>query len=242
MIPLEERKVNYKKDFFERPAFLTVSGQLSVENYACAVGDCYTFGPTFRAEQSHTTRHLAEFWMIEPEIVFADLDDLMDLTEDYVKYCLRYVMENSADDIEFFNQQVDTGLKDRLLNVIEKPVTRITYTEAVAVLADHVKQKKIKFKEQPVWGIDLGSEHERYLAEKVYEGPTIVYNYPKSFKAFYMRQNDDGKTVQAMDMLVPGIGELVGGSTREERLDKLDALIVEKGLQPESYWWYRQLR
>jgi len=247
-LPFEERKINYKKDFFGKPAFLTVSGQLSVENFNNAVGDCYTFGPTFRAENSNTSRHLAEFWMIEPEICFANLDDVMDLTEDYVKYCLRYVLENNADDIEFFNSWVDKGLKERLLNVAEKDVVRITYTEAIDILVDHQKTKKVKFtvdKKNPVkleWGIDLDSQHERYLAEKVFQGPIMVYNYPKSFKAFYMRGNEDGKTVQAMDMLVPGIGELVGGSAREERLDVLDAMIVEKGLKVEDYWWYRDQR
>ena len=242
LIPLEERKINYKKDFFGKPAFLTVSGQLSVENYNCAIGDCYTFGPTFRAENSNTSRHLAEFWMIEPEICFADLNDVMDLTEDYVKYCLRYVMQNNADDIEFFNKHIDTTLKERLDNVVQSEVVRITYTDAIALLVDHMQQKKKKFAVKPVWGLDMGSEHERYLAEEVFKGPIIVYNYPKDFKAFYMRQNDDGKTVQAMDMLVPKIGELVGGSAREERLDKLDAMIEEKKLEKEAYWWYRELR
>lgn len=242
LIPFEERKVNYKKDFFHKPAFLTVSGQINVETYACGVGDVYTFGPTFRAEKSDTSRHLAEFWMIEPEMAFCELTDVMDCAEDYMKYCLRYVMANNADDMDFFNQWVDKGLKARLQNVIDTPTTRLTYTAAVELLLAHVQEKKVKFKELPYWGIDLGSEHERYLAEKVYGGPVIVYDYPKSFKAFYMKQNDDGKTVQAMDMLVPGIGELIGGSAREEDLDKLDAMLAEKGLNPEDYWWYRDLR
>jgi len=220
-----------------------VSGQINVETYACGMGDVYTFGPTFRAEKSDTSRHLAEFWMIEPELCFAELPDVMDCAEDYVKYCLRYIMENNADDVEFLNSWVDKGLKDRLNNVISKDFVRISYTEAIAVLEDHLKTKKVKkFNEKPYWGIDMGSEHERYLAEKVYNGPISVYDFPKDFKSFYMRGNEDGKTVQAFDMLVPGIGELIGGSAREERLDKLDAMIESKGLVKEDYWWYRELR
>jgi asparaginyl-tRNA synthetase len=187
LIPFEERKVNYKKDFFSKPAFLTVSGQLSVENFACGMGDVYTFGPTFRAENSNTTRHLAEFWMIEPEIAFADLNDVMDLAEDYVKYCIRYVIANNADDIDFFNSWVDKGLKDRLENVTSNQFKRLSYTEAIELLIEHVKEKKVKFDIQPSWGMDMGSEHERYLAEKVFKMPVCVFNYPKTFKAFYMR-------------------------------------------------------
>lgn len=242
MIPADERLVNYKKDFFGKPAMLTVSGQLSVENYCCSVGDVYTFGPTFRAENSNTSRHLAEFWMIEPELAFAELTDVMDCAEDYTKYCVRYILENNKDDVAFFNQWVDKELAARMANIAEEPFKRISYTEAVELLAEHLKEKKVKFQVKPVWGLDLGSEHERYLAEKVFQRPTIVYNYPKDFKAFYMKQNQDGKTVQAMDMLVPGIGELIGGSAREESLEKLDAMIKEKGLELEPYWWYRDLR
>lgn len=242
IIPLEDRKVNYKKDFFGKPAFLTVSGQLNVENYACAVGDVYTFGPTFRAENSNTSRHLAEFWMIEPEIVFAELSDVMDCAEDYTKFCVKYVLENNLDDIDFFNQYVDTTLKEKLLKLAEVPFVRITYTDAIELLVKDLTEKKVKFLVKPVWGMDMGSEHERYLAEKVFGQPIMVYNYPKAFKAFYMKQNEDGKTVQAMDMLVPGIGELIGGSAREENLEKLDAMIKEKNLEIESYWWYRELR
>jgi asparaginyl-tRNA synthetase len=242
VIPFDERKVNYKKDFFSKPAYLTVSGQLSVENFACGMGDVYTFGPTFRAENSNTTRHLAEFWMIEPEIAFADLSDVMDLAEDYVKYCIRYVMTNNADDVDFFNTWVDKGLKDRLDNVTGNEFKRLSYTDAIELLIEHVKDKKVKFDIQPSWGMDMGSEHERYLAEKVFKMPVCVFNYPKTFKAFYMRQNEDGKTVAAMDMLVPGIGELIGGSQREERLDRLDKAIIEKGLEIEPYWWYRESR
>jgi len=196
LIPLEERKVDYRSDFFRKPSFLTVSGQINVETYACGMGDVYTFGPTFRAEKSDTSRHLAEFWMIEPELCFAEVGDVMDCAEDYVKYCLRYIMENNADDVEFFNQWVDKGLKARLENVINTPFVRISYTEAIETLETHLREKKVKkFNEKPYWGIDMGSEHERYLAEKVYNGPICVYNFPKSFKAFYMRANDDGKTV-----------------------------------------------
>jgi asparaginyl-tRNA synthetase len=215
---------------------------LSVENFCQAVGDVYTFGPTFRAENSNTTRHLAEFWMIEPEIAFADLDDVMDLAEDYVKYCIRYVCKNNADDIDFFNQWVDKNLKARLENVTSNQFKRLSYTDAIELLTQHVKDKKVKFDTPVSWGMDMGSEHERYLAEKVFQMPVCVFNYPKTFKAFYMRQNEDGKTVRAMDMLVPGIGELIGGSQREERLERLDAAIKEKGLEIEPYWWYREQR
>lgn len=241
LIPFEERKYNYRTDFFRKPAFLTVSGQINVETYCCGMGDVYTFGPTFRAEHSDTTRHLAEFWMIEPELCFADLNDVMCCAEDYVKYCLRYVFENNADDIEYFNT-LDKELKPRLQNIMDTPFTRLTYTDAIKLIDEHLKDKKIKFKVKPKWGDDLGSEHERYLAEKVYMGPVSVYDYPRSFKAFYMRANEDGTTVQAFDMLVPGIGELIGGSAREERLEKLDEMLAEKNLNQADYWWYRELR
>jgi asparaginyl-tRNA synthetase len=187
MIPLEDRKVDYKKDFFGKPAFLTVSGQLSVENFNAAVGDVYTFGPTFRAEESHTSRHLAEFWMIEPELCFATLSDVMDCAEDYLKYCLRYVLENNADDIDYFNEWVDKTLKERLQAVVASEFKRLTYTDAIEILIQDLKDKKIKFEVKPEWGMDMGSEHERYLAEKVFKSPIMVYNYPKTFKAFYMR-------------------------------------------------------
>lgn len=189
--------MNYKEDFFDKPAFLTVSGQLSVENYCCALGDVYTFGPTFRAENSNTTRHLAEFWMIEPEIAFADLDDNMNLAEDYLKYCLRYVLLNNADDIAYFTaeekadktkkEKFELALQQRLEQVADTPFKRISYTECIGVLEEHMKAKKVKFLETPAWGKDMQSEHERYLAEKVYNMPIIVYNYPKEFKAFYMK-------------------------------------------------------
>jgi asparaginyl-tRNA synthetase len=180
--------------------------------------------------------------MIEPEIVFAELSDVMDVAEDYTKYCIRYILENNADDIDFFNQWVDKGLLARLKNIADEPFERITYTDACELLCTHLAEKKVKFEKKPVWGTDLGSEHERYLAEKVFKKPVICYNYPKAFKAFYMKANPDGKTVQAMDMLVPGIGELIGGSAREENLEKLDLAIKEKGLELDPYWWYRELR
>ena len=187
VVPIEQRKINYKKDFFGKPAFLTCSGQLSVETYACAVGDVYTFGPTFRAENSNTSRHLAEFWMIEPEIVFAELSDVMDCAEDYTKFCVKYLLENNMDDINFFNEWVDKTLKERLVQLSEVPFVRITYTEAIDILIKDLADKKVKFDVKPEWGMDMGSEHERYLAEKVFKQPIIVYNYPKTFKAFYMK-------------------------------------------------------
>ena len=180
--------------------------------------------------------------MIEPEIVFAELSDVMDCAEDYTKFCVRYVLENNLDDIEFFTQFVDKELKARLQQLATVQFTRISYTDAIALLESHVAEKKVKFLVKPSWGMDMGSEHERYLAEKVFCQPIIVFNYPKTFKAFYMKQNDDGKTVQAMDMLVPGIGELIGGSAREENLERLDAMIKEKNLEIDAYWWYRELR
>ena len=222
------------------------------------MGDVYTFGPTFRAENSNTSRHLAEFWMIEPEIAFADLDDNMDLAEDYLKYCLKYVLLNNADDIAYFageekrkndktkkakkKVEMEELLDERLQLVANTPFKRISYTECIEILEQHMKEKKVKFENKPTWGIDMGSEHERYLAEKVYKQPIIVYNYPMAFKSFYMKRNEDGKTCQAMDVLVPYIGELMGGSVREENLEKLDETMREKGLAKEPYWWYRELR
>jgi len=235
-----EKKIDYSKDFFGKPSFLTVSGQLSVENYCCALTSVYTFGPTFRAENSHTSRHLAEFWMIEPELAFADINDDMDCAEDYLKYCVKYAMTHHRGDLEFFEKQVEKGLIARLENLLAEPFKRLTYTEAIEVLKK--EQKKAKFKVPVEWGMDLGSEHERHLAEKVYKKPTILYNYPKDIKAFYMRLNEDEKTVAAMDVLAPGIGEVVGGSQREERLDVLDRRITEMGLDVKDYWWYRDLR
>ncbi len=219
-----------------------MSGQLNVENYCCALSDVYTFGPTFRAENSHTSRHLSEFWMIEPELAFATLQDNMECAEDYLKYCLDYVLTNNAEELEFFNQFVEKGLIERLKKVVNTPFKRVTYTEGVEILEQHIKNKKVKFENKVYWGVDLASEHEKFLTDKVFEGPIILYNYPKDIKAFYMKQNDDGKTVQAMDVLVPRIGEVIGGSAREENLEKLDRRIEECKLEKESYWWYRQLR
>jgi asparaginyl-tRNA synthetase len=246
-LPKSSSAIDYTKDFFGKPAFLTVSGQLSVENYCCALSNVYTFGPTFRAENSHTSRHLAEFWMIEPELAFADLFDDMDCAEDYVKFCVQYALDNNREELEWFEDKLPAdgcagavGLVARLENLLKEPFGRLTYTEAVEILIQH--SPKAKFEVPVTWGMDLGSEHERYLVEKVMNKATFVYNYPKDIKAFYMRLNDDQKTVAATDMLVPGIGELIGGSQREERLDVLDIRCKEMNLDPKDYWWYRELR
>merc|ERR1719401_1091967 len=239
-LPKAEGKIDYSKDFFGKKSFLTVSGQLSVENYCCALSSVYTFGPTFRAENSHTSRHLAEFWMIEPELAFADIKDDMQCAEDYLKYCVRYAMEHNRSDLDWFDANVEKGLVARLQNLLAEPFARITYTEAIEILTREAP--KANFSEAVEWGMDLGSEMERYLCEKIYRKPTIVYNYPKDIKAFYMRLNDDNKTVGAMDCLAPGIGEVIGGSQREERLDVLDRRITEMNLEPKDYWWYRELR
>lgn len=234
----EDGKVDYTKDFFGRPVNLTVSGQLSVETHCMAFGKVYTFGPTFRAENSNTTRHAAEFWMIEPEIAFADLNDDMELAEAMLKYIIQYCMENAREELEFFNQFVDKTLLERLEHILSSEFAHVTYTEAIELLKPHADQF-----EYPVdWGIDLQTEHERYLTEKIYQKPVFVTDYPKEIKAFYMRQNDDGKTVAAMDLLVPGVGEIIGGSQREERLDILLAKMKELGLKEEDYWWYLDLR
>ena len=229
---------NKEEHFFGRPAHLTCSGQLNAEIYALAMSDVYTFGPTFRAENSNTSRHLAEFWMIEPEMAFADIHDDMDSAEAYLKYVLKYVLENCQEDMELFNKFVSKGITERLQHVVETPFERVTYTEAV----DIIEKSGKKFEYQIRWGSDLQSEHERYLAEEHFKKPVIVIDYPKDIKAFYMRMNDDGKTVAAMDILVPGIGEIVGGSQREERLDRLEQRIEEMGFNKEDYWWYLELR
>jgi asparaginyl-tRNA synthetase len=234
----EEGKVDYKQDFFEKETNLTVSGQLEGETYALAFRNIYTFGPTFRAENSNTTRHAAEFWMIEPEIAFADLMDDMDLAEDMVKYIINYVMENAPEEMAFFNSFIDNTLFERLNNVVSSDFGRITYTEAVDLL---IKCGE-KFEYPVAWGVDLQTEHERYLTEKVFKKPLFVTDYPKDIKSFYMRLNDDGKTVAAADLLVAGVGELIGGSQREERLDVLEARLEEMGLNKEDYWWYLELR
>jgi len=230
--------VDFEKDFFGREAFLTVSGQLNVETYACAMSRVYTFGPTFRAENSNTRRHLAEFWMIEPEIAFADLDDDVQLAEDFLKSIYRSLLEERADDMAFFAKFVDKGAVDRLEKLVASTFERMDYGEAIARLEKAPK----KFEFAVSWGVDLQSEHERYLTEEVVGGPVAVVNYPKEIKAFYMRLNDDGKTVAAMDVLAPGIGEIIGGSQREERLDVLDRRLDEVGLPKEPYGWYRDLR
>lgn len=234
----EQGNVDYSQDFFGKEAFLTVSGQLNVETYACAMSKVYTFGPTFRAENSNTSRHLAEFWMIEPEIAFASLSDAADLAEQLLKYVLKAVLEERADDMAFFQQRVDKGVLDRLNKVINSDFTRMDYTDAIEILQNCGKQ----FENPVSWGIDLNSEHERYLAEEHVGGPVVLQNYPKDIKAFYMRLNDDGKTVAAMDVLAPGIGEIIGGSAREDRLDVFDSRLAELGLNKEDYSWYRDLR
>lgn len=234
----EDGKVDYTKDFFQKPVSLTVSGQLNVETYAMAFANVYTFGPTFRAERSNTTRHAAEFWMIEPEMAFADLSDDMDCAEDMVKFIIRHVMETCPEELAFLNKFIDTGLLDRLNNVVNNEFVRLTYTEAISIL----EKVKNRFEFPVYWGADLQSEHERYLTEEVYKKPVFLTDYPKEIKAFYMRLNDDGKTVAAADMLVPGIGELVGGSQREERMDILLARMAEMGLKEEDYTFYTDLR
>lgn len=231
-------KVDYTKDFFSKPAYLTVSGQLNGEIFASALSDVYTFGPTFRAENSNTSRHLAEFWMIEPEMAFADLNDDMDCVESYLKYVLNELLKNCAEDMHFFEKHISPGLIARLQQVVDTPFERATYTYAVRIL-----EKSNKAFEFPVkWGLDLQSEHERYLAEEFFAKPVIITDYPKEIKAFYMRANDDNKTVAAMDVLVPKVGEIVGGSQREERLDLLEKKLHEVGLPAEEYWWYLELR
>ncbi|QSX28496.1 asparagine--tRNA ligase [Shewanella cyperi] len=234
----EAGKVDYDQDFFGKEAFLTVSGQLNGETYACALSKIYTFGPTFRAENSNTSRHLAEFWMVEPEVAFANLDDVAGLAEAMLKYAFKAVLAERMDDLTFFAERVESSVIERLQNFVSSDFAQVDYTDAVTIL-----QNCGKTFEFPVeWGIDLQSEHERYLAEEHFKAPVVVKNYPKDIKAFYMRLNEDGKTVAAMDVLAPGIGEIIGGSQREERLDVLDARLEEMGLNKEDYWWYRDLR
>ncbi len=231
-------KIDYSQDFFGKEARLTVSGQLNGEMYATALGDIYTFGPTFRAENSNTTRHAAEFWMIEPEMAFADLTDDMNLAEDMVRYCVKHIMENCAEDLELFEKFVAPGLKDTLDTIVNNDFARITYSEAIEIM----KNSGEKFEYAPEYGVDMQTEHERFLAEKYFKRPVIVRDYPKEIKAFYMRLNDDGKTVAAMDVLVPGIGELIGGSQREERYDVLVKRIEEIGMTEADYEWYLDSR
>ena len=252
----EDGSINFKEDFFGRATNLTVSGQLEGELGATAFGEIYTFGPTFRAENSNTARHLAEFWMIEPEMAFCDLEDNMNLAEEFIRYIIKYVMDNNKEDLDFLAQRLsdeekqlpqdkrsEMGLLEKLEFILNNNFERLTYTDAIEILKDsnHNKKKKFQF---PItgWGMDLQSEHERWLVEKHFKKPVILYNYPKEFKAFYMRQNDDGNTVAAMDILAPGIGEIVGGSQREERLDKLETRMKEMNIPAEELWWYLDTR
>lgn len=234
----KEGHIDFSEDFFGKESNLTVSGQLNAEAYALAFGKVYTFGPTFRAENSNTARHAAEFWMIEPEIAFAELEDDMELAEDMVKYVINYVMENAPEEMQFFNQFIDKEVLDRLNLVVSSEFGHVTYTEAIELL----KKSGEVFSYPVEWGCDLQTEHERYLTEKIFKKPVFVTDYPKEIKAFYMRMNDDNKTVRAMDLLVPGVGELIGGSQREERLEILEARMEELGLKKEDYWWYLELR
>ncbi len=234
----DEGDIDYGEDFFGKEANLTVSGQLNVETYAMAFRNVYTFGPTFRAENSNTPRHAAEFWMIEPEMAFADLIDDMDIAEEMIKYVITYVREHAKDEMAFFSKFIDKGLHERLDNVVNNDFERITYTKAVELLKESGKEFEYKVE----WGSDLQTEHERYLTEEVFNKPVFVTDYPKDIKAFYMKLNDDDKTVAAMDLLVPGVGEIIGGSQREDNLDVLLGRMEEMGLNEEDYWWYLDLR
>ena len=250
----DDGKIDYKEDFFGRETNLTVSGQLEGELAALALSKIYTFGPTFRAENSNTTRHLAEFWMIEPEMAFFELEDNMNLAEDFVKYVIKYALENCTDDLNFLDKRLaedekskpqnerSIPLLEKLWSVVDTPFERLTYTEAIDILLKSKAHKEKKFKYDVAWGIDLQSEHERYLVEKHFKKPVILTNYPREIKAFYMKQDDDGKTVRAMDVLFPGIGEIIGGSQREDNYDKLLARIHEVGIEPEALWWYLETR
>jgi asparaginyl-tRNA synthetase len=234
----DDGAIDYSQDFFGKPAYLTVSGQLEAEVMAMAFSNVYTFGPTFRAENSNTSRHLAEFWMVEPEMAFCDLAGDMDLAEAFLKFVFKAVLEECAEDMEFFNQRIDSSVLDRANHIIASGFERVTYTKAIEILT----QADRSFEYPVEWGADLQSEHERYLAEEYFKKPVIVYDYPIGIKAFYMRANDDGKTVAAMDVLAPGIGEIIGGSQREERLDDLIQRIINQGLNLDDYWWYLDLR
>ncbi|KJF77256.1 asparaginyl-tRNA synthetase [Morganella morganii] len=234
----DKGEVDFSEDFFGREAFLTVSGQLNGEAYASALSKIYTFGPTFRAENSNTSRHLAEFWMVEPEVAFANLDDVAGLAEAMLKYVFKAVLEERRDDLEFFAERINKEAIERLERFVTSDFAQVDYTDAIKILENCGKT----FENEVYWGVDMSSEHERYLAEEHFKAPVVVKNYPKAIKAFYMRENEDGKTVAAMDVLAPGIGEIIGGSQREERLDKLDARFDELGMNKEDYWWYRDLR
>ena len=234
----EQGEVDFSEDFFSKEAFLTVSGQLNVEAYCLAMSRVYTFGPTFRAENSNTSRHLAEFWMVEPEIAFADLDDLADLAEDFLKYIFEYVLQHCDEDMAFFAKRIEPMAIERMQQFLTQPFNRVDYGEAIDILKDCGKD----FEFPVEWGVDLQTEHERYLSEQHFKSPVIVKNYPTEIKAFYMRLNDGGKTVAALDVLAPGIGEIIGGSQREERLDVLERRMIEHGLEPQTYDWYLDLR
>jgi asparaginyl-tRNA synthetase len=238
----EEGNVDFSADFFGRQTSLTVSGQLEGELGAMALGNIYTFGPTFRAENSNTPRHLAEFWMIEPEMAFYDITDNMDLAEEFIKYCVQYALDNCADDIKFLNDMFDKELIERLQGVLKDSFVRLTYTEGVKILEDAVATKGVKFDYPVGWGIDLQSEHERYLVEQHFRKPVILTDYPKEIKAFYMKMNEDGKTVRAMDVLFPKIGEIIGGSQREESLEKLEQVIADRKMDTRNLWWYLDTR
>ena len=235
---LKDGSIDYQEDFFGRKSHLTVSGQLQVENFACSMSNVYTFGPTFRAENSNTTRHLSEFWMIEPEMAFCGLDGNMQMAEDFIKYLLSYVLNNCSEDMEFFNKWVQKGTIENLQKVVDSSFTHMSYTEALKLL----EKADIKWEYKPSWGIDLQAEHEKYLTEEVIGGPVTLTDYPKDIKAFYMKQNDDGKTVRAMDVLVPRLGEIIGGSQREDNLEKLENRMNEMGMDSSEYDWYLDLR
>lgn len=234
----DKGEVDFSEDFFGQEAFLTVSGQLNGEAYASALSKIYTFGPTFRAENSNTSRHLAEFWMVEPEVAFANLDDVAGLAEAMLKYVFKAVLEERRDDLEFFAERINKEAIERLERFVTSDFAQVDYTDAIKILENCGRT----FENEVFWGVDMSSEHERYLAEEHFKAPVVVKNYPKAIKAFYMRENEDGKTVAAMDVLAPGIGEIIGGSQREERLDRLDARFDELGMNKEDYWWYRDLR
>jgi asparaginyl-tRNA synthetase len=237
-LPKTEGKTDFSFDFFDRPSFLTVSGQLEAETYACALGKVYTFGPTFRAENSHTSRHLAEFWMVEPEVAFYELSDNMDLAERFLKSVIGAVLRDCSEDMEFFRKRIEKEILQILEGVLQSDFKRLSYTEAI----ERLEKSNESFEYPVAWGHQLQSEHERYLTEKLFRSPVILYDYPAEFAPFYMRVNDDRKTVRAMDVLVPKIGEIIGGSQREERLEVLDERMREKKLEPDNYWWYRELR
>ena len=237
-LPKQDGSIDYTQDFFHKPTFLTVSGQLNAEAYACALSDVYTFGPTFRAENSHTMRHIAEFWMVEPEMAFAELTDIAACAQDYVQYLIKDILESCSSDMTFFDTFIEKGLITRLEKVLQADFIRLTYTDAI----DLLKKSGKKFEYKPEWGIDLQTEHERYLAEEHFNSPLFIIDYPKEIKAFYMRDNDDGKTVAALDLIVPHIGEIIGGSQREERLPILEKKLAEHNLPKDVYEWYLDLR